>query len=142
MPKRILIIQGHPDSSEPHLCHALAQACTAGAVAAGHEVQAVNVARLDFPVLRAARDWKDHTVPPGLQGAQAAITWAQHLVIFFPLWRGRCGGSPRRHLEHQTRRRAMRIQLAVGPDDARFGGGQLPAAVDDGADGAQRAGLH
>jgi putative NADPH-quinone reductase len=88
MPNRILIIQGHPDQSELHLCHALARAYVEGAEAAGHEVRIVDVAGLDFPVLRSAKDWKDHSMPPGLQAAQAAITWAEHLVIFFPLWLG------------------------------------------------------
>ena len=35
----------------------------------------------------------------------------------------------------------MRIQLAVRPDDAAFGGGQLAAAVDHRTYGTQRPGL-
>src|SRR3982750_1769728 len=46
-----------------------------------------------------------------------------------------------RYLEHQAGRGRMRIQLAIRPDDAALGGGHLPAAVNDGADGAQRPGL-
>ncbi len=30
MTKKILLIQGHPDASEPHLCHALAASYLAG----------------------------------------------------------------------------------------------------------------
>ena len=30
-PRRILLIQGHPDAGAPHLCHALADAYAAGA---------------------------------------------------------------------------------------------------------------
>ena len=31
MSKQILIIQGHPDASQPHLCHALASSSNVGA---------------------------------------------------------------------------------------------------------------
>ena len=88
MPQRILILQGHPDASEPHLCHALAQAYSEGAATAGHEVRSVDLAVLDFPLLRSAKEWKEGGVPAGLQEAQASIAWAEHLVIFFPLWLG------------------------------------------------------
>jgi putative NADPH-quinone reductase len=112
MSKRILILQGHPDSSEVHLCHALAQAYKEGVVAAGHEVQVVDVGRLDFPVLRSAKDWKDHTMPPGLQAAQASISWAQHLVIFFPLWLGDMPALLKAFLEQ-----VARPGFAFAPED-------------------------
>ena len=88
MSKRILILQGHPDASAAHLCHALAQAYSQGAAGAGHELQSVDLATLDFPLLRSAKEWKEGSVPAGLQEAQQAIAWAEHLVIFFPLWLG------------------------------------------------------
>lgn len=92
MSKRILIIQGHPDSSHgPHLCHALAQAYGDAARAAGHEVRVVDVASLDFPLLRSKRAWDAEPVPEGLLPAQQAIEWAEHLVLCFPLW---LGGMP------------------------------------------------
>lgn len=56
MPKRILLIQGHPDASQLHLCHALASSYNAGAESAGHSVRHVNVAKLDFPLLRSSKD--------------------------------------------------------------------------------------
>lgn len=87
-PKRILIIQGHPDASAPHLCHALADAYGEGAVAGGHEVRRVEVARLDFPILRTQAEWEKGVPPPALQAAQQDILWAEHLVLFFPLWLG------------------------------------------------------
>jgi putative NADPH-quinone reductase len=40
MPRKITIIQGHPDSSRQHLCHALADA----AAQAGHNVCRVEIA--------------------------------------------------------------------------------------------------
>jgi putative NADPH-quinone reductase len=86
--KRILLIQGHPDASAGHLCHALADAYAEGAIAAGHELRRVDVAKLDFPVLRSAAEWEKGALPPALAPVQADIEWARHLVVFFPLWLG------------------------------------------------------
>ena len=86
--KRILLIQGHPDPGPPHLCHALAASYAAGAHDAGHVVRWVEVADLDFPLLRSQKDWEEGTLPPGLKQAQEDIRWAEHLVPFFPLWLG------------------------------------------------------
>lgn len=85
---RILLLQGHPDNTRTHLCHALAGAYAEGAQAAGHEVKVVDVAALDFPLLRSQEQWEHGDLPAGLADAQQAIAWAQHLVIFFPLWLG------------------------------------------------------
>jgi len=88
MGKRILVIQGHPDPCQDHLCHTLAKAYASGAVGAGHEVRHTTVALLDFPLLRSQREWEHELLPATLRQAQADISWAQHLVIFFPLWLG------------------------------------------------------
>ncbi len=85
---RILIIQGHPDAGARHFGHALAEAYAAGALEAGHEVQTVDVARLDFPLLRSEAEWKGGPLPPALAPVQQQILWARHLVFFFPLWMG------------------------------------------------------
>lgn len=85
---RILILQGHPDASQPHFNHALADAYGRGAEDHGHDVRRIDVAKLDFPLLRDPEQWMRGPVPPGLVEAQHAIGWAQHLVIFFPLWLG------------------------------------------------------
>lgn len=86
--RRVLLIEGHPDASTRHLNHVLADAYAEGARAAGHELRRLAVASLDFPLLRSPHDWQHGTVPPSLQGAQDDIAWAQHVVIFFPLWLG------------------------------------------------------
>jgi putative NADPH-quinone reductase len=91
MGKRILVIQGHPDPESSHFCHALSQAYTQAARDAGHQVQHVDVARLDFPLLRSKHEWEQGQVPVSLKPAQEAILWAEHLVFFFPLW---LGGMP------------------------------------------------
>ena len=88
MGKRILIIQCHPDTSDRHLCHALDDAYAQGAKAAGHEVKHIDVAKLDFPLLRSQHEWEKGTLPAGLTEAQEAIKWAEHLVFLFPLWLG------------------------------------------------------
>lgn len=88
MSKQILLIQGHPDSSQPHLVHALASSYRAGAEGAGHPVRQINVAELDFPLLRSQHAWEKGAVPASLEPAQADIAWAQHIVFFFLLWLG------------------------------------------------------
>jgi len=87
-PRRILVLQGHPDPAGAHFGHALAGRYVAGARSAGHEVRTIDVARLDFPLLRTKKGWESEPVPPGLADAQRAIGWAGHVVVFFPLWLG------------------------------------------------------
>jgi len=86
--RRILIIQGHPDAGRPHFGLGLAQVYAEGAASAGHEVRTVTPAALDFPLLRSAEEWEKGELPAGLRQAQADIAWADHLVLFFPLWLG------------------------------------------------------
>jgi putative NADPH-quinone reductase len=86
--RRILIIQGHPDVTEDHLGHALAHAYAAAATAAGHQVRTATPAQLDFPLLRSQKEWEHGALPQALQKAQDDIAWAQHLLLFFPLWMG------------------------------------------------------
>ncbi len=86
--KRILLIQGHPDPKGGHLGQALAQAYADGAAEAGHKLRRVEVAQLDFPVLRSAEEWEHGRLPVTLKPVQDDIAWAQHIVVFFPLWLG------------------------------------------------------
>jgi putative NADPH-quinone reductase len=86
--QRILIIQGHPDRVGNHFCHALAERYRVGALAAANEVRQIDVAQLDFPLLRNKRDWDSGLLPAALAEAQAQIAWAEHLVLIFPLWLG------------------------------------------------------
>jgi putative NADPH-quinone reductase len=88
---KILIMQGHPDTGHPHLCHALADAYAAGAEQAGHMVRRIDIGALDFPLLRSKADWDDGPLPAGLAQAQTEIGWCDHLVLLFPLW---LGGMP------------------------------------------------
>jgi putative NADPH-quinone reductase len=113
-PKRILLVQGHPDAGTPHLCHALAAAYAEGAQEGGHELRTVDVARLDFPLLRSQHAWEKEPLPPGLQQAQQDIAWAQHLVLFFPLWLGDMPALLKGFLEQ-----VARPGFAFAADEAR-----------------------
>lgn len=86
MGSRIVIIQGHPDPAGGHLCHALADSYARGATAAGHEVRVLDVAKLDFPILRTPADFETGTPAASIRAAQDDIRWAQHLMIIHPLW--------------------------------------------------------
>jgi putative NADPH-quinone reductase len=86
--KRIALIQGHPDPGAGHFGHALASAYEGSATEAGHQVKVITVARLEFPLLRNAREWESEPVPEAIAEAQRTIAWAEHLVIVFPLWMG------------------------------------------------------
>lgn len=88
MPRRIVIVQGHPDRGGSHLCQALADAYAQGARAGGHEVERIEVARLDFPLLRTREDFEHGPLPEALRPAQEAIGRADHLVLIYPLWLG------------------------------------------------------
>lgn len=112
--RRILLLQGHPDPVSQHLNRALLQSYADGAEAAGHAVRRIETGALDFPVLRSAHAWRDGPVPPALKPAQDDITWAQHVVIFFPLWLGDMPALLKAFLEQ-----VARPGFAVGPEGAK-----------------------
>lgn len=99
----ILLIQGHPDPAGGHLCHALADAYQAGAQAAGHAVQVVTPALLDFALLANGLEWEEGALPPALAPAQQAITQAQHIVLIYPLWLGDMPARLKAFLEQVAR---------------------------------------
>ena len=88
MAKHIAIIQGHPDSTVRHFCHALADEYAKGAEDGGHEVRRIEVATLDFPLLRTKQDFEKDRPPEAIKRVQDIVTWADHLVIIYPLWHG------------------------------------------------------
>lgn len=85
---RITIIDGHPDPNRTRYVHALADAYAAGGEAAGHEVRRIEIAELDFPILRSAGEWRDNAPAAAIHKAQTDIRWANHVVILYPLWLG------------------------------------------------------
>ena len=88
MSKHILIIQGQPDASQPHYGHALAAAYDKGAQEGGHELRTIEVAKIDFPLLRGQNDFYQSEPLPEIKKSQDDIRWADHLVIIYPLWMG------------------------------------------------------
>jgi putative NADPH-quinone reductase len=107
---RILIIQGHPDPSANRFSHALSRAYHEGALLAGHEVREIEVAKIDFPLLRSQEDWQHGELPASLAAVQAHILWAEHLVFFFPLWLGGMPALLKGFLEQ-----VVRPGFALGP---------------------------
>jgi putative NADPH-quinone reductase/uncharacterized protein (DUF2267 family) len=86
--RNIAIIDGHPDPSQARLNHALADRYAEAARAAGNEVRRIQVAALDFPLLRSPENFYNQQAPEAVQQAQRDIAWADHLVFFYPLWHG------------------------------------------------------
>lgn len=88
MGTRIVVFQGHPDPAGGHFGHALAEAYTDGAREAGHVVNTIDIARLDFPWLQSAKDFEQGKPPASIGEAQRAIEQADHVVFIYPLWLG------------------------------------------------------
>lgn len=84
----ITIVQGHPNPAGNNFGHALADAYARGAAAAGFDVRRIEVARLDFPLLRTKEEHESGSLPAGLQQASTDLFTANHIVFFFPLWLG------------------------------------------------------
>jgi putative NADPH-quinone reductase len=88
MGSRILILNGHPDTTRKGLCGALADAYAEGAASGGHAVERLDVGALQFDMLRSPAEFETGTEPPDIAAAQEAIRRADHLVVIFPLWLG------------------------------------------------------
>ena len=88
MSKHILIIDGHPDPRTEHYVHALSTAYRDGARLGGHQVRGIVVSELWFPLLRTSEDFMSGTPTESIRKAQEWLTWADHVVILFPLWLG------------------------------------------------------
>jgi putative NADPH-quinone reductase len=88
MTRRIVLIQGHPDCTQRHLLHAMADAYAEGAESAGHAVRRIDVAKLNFPLLRDQADFEHGILPADLAQPSEDLRWAEHWVLLFPLWHG------------------------------------------------------
>jgi len=88
--RRILVINGHPDPSGEHFAAALTAAYLRGANGAGHQIRRIDAGALDLPPMRSLTQFMAEPSATA-RDAQAAIAWADHLVIVFPLW---LGGMP------------------------------------------------
>lgn len=92
MPKKILLLNGHP--AETSLCAALADAYQGAAQASGHEVRRFDLHALAFNDDFAAFGYDaPDPLEPDLKAFMAALGWSDHLVMTSPLW---WGGLPAR----------------------------------------------
>jgi len=103
MPKKILIIEGHPDSSPQRFDHALAESYLAGARDAGHDVRKVDIATLEFPWLKSGQDFYKGKPPQVIAEQQELFLWADHVVIIYPLWLGAMPALLKAYLEQVLR---------------------------------------
>ena len=113
MPRRILIVDGHPDPGG-HFVHALVASYREAAVAAGHEVRAIEIATLDFPLLRSPEDFQKGRASAVILAAQQNIAWADRLAIFYPLWLGSMPALTKAFFEQ-----CLRPGFAFGPARGR-----------------------
>ena len=127
--RRILVLQGHPDPDARHFGHALASRYADGARDAGHELRIVSIARLDFPLLRTKKGWESEPVPPALVEAQQAIAWAEHIVVFFPLWLGDMPALLKGFLEQVARPGFAFAAASAGGMGAKLLGGRSARVV-------------
>lgn len=82
--KRIVIINGHPDSESFN--HALQQAYKNGALSSGNEIEEVTLSEMNFsPNLRFGYR-KRTDLEPDLLEAWRKIQWAEHIVWIYPTW--------------------------------------------------------
>jgi putative NADPH-quinone reductase len=100
MSKRVAIIQGHPDAAGNHLLNAMADAYADGATSSGHEVRRIEVAKLEFPLLRTQAEFESGELPAALVQARDDMRWAEHWVFLFPLWHGTMPALLKGFLEH------------------------------------------
>lgn len=117
--KTIALVQGHPDPDPARFCRALGTAYVEGALAMGHGIESIDVASLDFPLLRSSAAFEHGALPASLEHAQDAIGRADHLVFIYPLWLGSMPALLKGFLEQ-----VMRPGFAIGSADAgqRSGG--------------------
>jgi len=99
MPKRICLINGHPDPSPDRFCHALTDAYQAGAQEAGHIVDRLDVGAMEFGFLSSPQEFE--VKPPALfDPVRTAMTEADHLVLIYPLWLGEIPAKTKAFFEH------------------------------------------
>ena len=73
MPKRIVIIQGHPDTAPNRFCRVLARTYEESARGSGHEVRLIDVAELNFELLRSQLEWQGSKPAPDIERALHAV---------------------------------------------------------------------
>jgi len=98
MSKKILIVNGHPDAESYNF--ALAAAYKKGALAAGAEVQEINIRELTFSPNLEYGYRKCTELEPDLLKAQEQLKWAEHIVWVYPVWWGSVPAIMKGFLDH------------------------------------------
>ena len=82
--KRIFILLGHEDKDT--MCGQFAGHYEKGALSAGHLVRRMNIGDIKFdPILH--KGYKViQELEPDLKKMQEDVRWANHIVIFYPMW--------------------------------------------------------
>lgn len=86
MAKKILIINGHPDSES--FGNAIVMAYQKGAVEGGAKVEVLHLREMEFQLDLSMGYRKRTELEPDLLEVQKKITWAEHIVIVYPVWWG------------------------------------------------------
>lgn len=86
MPKKILVILGHPAQQRESFCEALAKTYCAAARKAGHEVEFINLSSLKFDAVLHEGFRGPQPLEPDIIEARQKIKHADHLVFVYPLW--------------------------------------------------------
>ncbi len=95
MGKKILVFLGH--TNDQSFCAALSQAYADGAQASGAQVRLVRLAQLKF---NPALDFEaPEQLEPDMAKLQADFTWADHVVMVYPIWWGAAPGLMKCALE-------------------------------------------
>jgi putative NADPH-quinone reductase len=63
-------------------------------------VRRIEVAKLDFPLLRTQVEFETGALPPALVQPRDDMRWARHWVFLFPLWHGTMPALLKGFLEH------------------------------------------
>jgi putative NADPH-quinone reductase len=103
MAKRILLIDGHPDTDRARFVHALAETYIESARANGCETRLITVADIAVSFLRSAADFAVAPTEPAIVSAREDLVWAEHVVLVFPLWLGGAPALLRAFLEQVAR---------------------------------------
>ena len=83
---KTVIIQGHPDSVDTHLCHAIERSYVKGAASEQNEFETIDVGRLDFNFLRTRCEFESQEPPADIMRAQQSLATADFVVFIYPLW--------------------------------------------------------
>ena len=82
--KKILLLLGHPDKSG--FCGEMADAYEAGARAAGHHIDRMNIGEMQFdPILHKGYRARQE-LEPDLVRFQQLVTACDHFVVVYPVW--------------------------------------------------------